>query len=154
MGRGAWKRGDFAGSAKRWGSGYRGASQAIKDGVDKTDKDPTALAGEHAADAVREYARVVTSDPNGPWRRGLARAGKAGWQKGMKDFADNGLGIKAEKGEKHFLPAAQALGQATMQQVAQLPARQATGNNDARVTQMNRWQHEQRGKYRKLWRGG
>lgn len=151
MGRGAWKRGDFAGSGTRWSQGYANAGQNLIKGIAAPKRDPTQAAIAQKAALLAGFNSAVQS---GQWEQGLARAGQAGWQAGMTQYAQTGLAAKAQKGQGHYTAFAQSYGQAIMGQVAGLPQRGPSGTNQQRSAAINDWAHQQRGKYRHAWRGG
>lgn len=152
MGRGAWKKGNFAGSASNWQKGYAGSQQNLTNGVNTPSKDPT-QAAIAAQDAM--LAGVNAAVTSGRWAQGLQKAGQAGWQAGMKAYAASGqLAQKAQSGAPHYAAFAQQYGSAIMGQVQSLPPRGPTGSNQQRSDAINNWAHTQRGKYRKAWRGG
>lgn len=153
MSKGAWKRGDFQGSATRWQSGYSGAGAALAKGVQAPAKDPTAAAIGAVDQLVAGFNAATAGGSNSIWANALRKAGLGSWQSGMAQYAQTGLGQKATKGAPHYLQFASQFGPATMQAVQSLPSRQAVGSNSQRVIDLNNWQHAQRGKYRKLWRG-
>jgi hypothetical protein len=151
MGRGAWKRGQIAQSAQAWGTGYTNAGPALTAGVQNTPVDPTALAIAAQDRLVSGFNQAVTS---GQWANNLRRAGKAGWQKGMTNFANMGLAAKATTGMPHYQAFAQQYGPAIMGQVQQLPPRGSFAQNQQRSQQLNTWANQQRGKFKGAWRGG
>jgi hypothetical protein len=68
--------------AAKWASRTAGASQDYVQGVMTTDKDPTQLA---INAAPRWFQKVQEAYTQGRFQTGLAKAGKAGWQKGVQD---------------------------------------------------------------------
>lgn len=151
MGKGAWKKGNFAGSAKNWQTGYAGAQAALTAGVANPSRDPTAAAVAQQAALVSGFNAAVSS---GMWANNLRAAGQATWQQGMQAYAATGLSTKAAKGAPRYQAFAAQYGPQVMSQVNSLPARGPAGSNQARSANMNDWQHAQRGKYRHAWRGG
>lgn len=150
MGRGRWKRGDFAGSAQAWQTGYAAAGPNLTKGVAAPKRDPSQAAVAQQAALLSGFNAAVTS---GQWASGLQKSGLAGWQAGMNTYAQTGLAAKAQKGAAHYQSFAQNYGPAIMGQVNSLPARGAAGTNQQRSAAINDWAHTQRGKYRKAWRG-
>lgn len=152
MSRGAWKRGQFSQSAQAWQTGYSGSSQAMQAGVANPSQDPTAAAINNVNGLVAGFNAATTGGAQSIWANNLRKAGLAGWQTGMKNFAATGLANKAQIGAPHFLAFAQQYGPAVVAYAASLPARGDFATNQQRATMMSTWEHQQRGKYRKLWR--
>ena len=67
--------------ATKWVNRTSGASQDYVNGALTTDKDPTQLA---INAAPRWFNKVQEAYTQGKFQAGLARAGKAGWQNGIK----------------------------------------------------------------------
>ena len=151
MGRGNWKRGNFTGAAQAWATNYAAAGPNLTKGVATPKRDPTAAAISQQSALLAGFNAAVTS---GQWASGLQRAGLAGWQTGMTNYAKQGLQMGATKGQPRVLAFSQAYGPAIMQQVQALPARGPAGTNQSRSATINDWAHSQRGKYRHAWRGG
>lgn len=151
MGKGAWKKGNFQGSAQNWAQGYSNAGANLAAGVNNPTRDPT-----QAAIAAKDsmLAGINQAVQSGAWASGLQRAGLAGWQQGMKAYAQTGLATKAQKGQPRYAAFAQSYGPAITAQASSLPPRGPAGTNQARSAQINDWAHSQRGKYRHAWRGG
>lgn len=72
--------------ATKWAQRTAAASQDYTQGVQNTDKDPTALA---IAGGQRYIQRVTDAFNSGKWANGLRRAGKAGWQQATLAKAGN-----------------------------------------------------------------
>jgi hypothetical protein len=68
---------DAGSVATKWAQRTAAASQEYTQGVQNTDKDPTALA---IAGGQRYIQRVTDAFNSGKWANGLRRSGKAGWQ--------------------------------------------------------------------------
>jgi hypothetical protein len=91
--------------AQRWATGAANAATKYGEGVQNTDKDPTAL----AIQAGQRYIqRVQESFQNGKWANGLRRSGKAGWQqavltKGVNNFA-SGVQASQQKFAERIAP--------------------------------------------------
>lgn len=84
---------DAATAAQRWQSAASTAQTRYTEGVQSTQKDPTALA---AAQASKMLAGVQTAITSGRWQRKLAEVGKAGWQTATLAKANNySTGINA-----------------------------------------------------------
>jgi hypothetical protein len=154
VGKGAWKRGDFAGSATRWSSGYTNAGANLAKGVQNPKRDPTQAAIANVNGLITGFNAATAGGAQSQWAQALTRAGLAGWQTGMTQFAQTGLAAKAQKGMPHYQSFASGYGPAVVQQAASLPARADFATNMQRSQAMAQWEHNQRGKYRKLWRGG
>jgi hypothetical protein len=154
MGKGAWKRGDFAGSAQRWQTGYQNAGQNLTKGVQNPKRDPTQAAIANVNSLISGFNAATAGGAQSQWAQALAKAGLGGWQAGMTQFAQTGLAAKAQKGAPHFQSFAQGYGPAVVQQAASLPPRADFATNQQRSAVMQQWEHNQRGKYRKMWRGG
>ena len=154
MGRGAWKRGQYAQSATKWQSGYQAAGPAITAGVQNPKQDPTAAAIAQVTNLVANFNAATAGGAQSQWAQALRRSGQAGWASGMSAFAASGLAAKAQKGQAHYATFAQQYGPAVLQAANSLPARGDFAQNQQRASQMAQWEHNQRGKYRKLWRGG
>jgi len=84
--------------ASKWSTRTQAAAQDYADGVANTDKDPTQLA---IAAGQRYLANVVSAFNTGKWANGLRRAGKAGWQQGVKDKGQTNFstGVAAAEGK-------------------------------------------------------
>lgn len=154
MGRGAWRRGQFAQSGQKWQSGYQNAGAAIQAGVQNPKQSPTNAAIAQVNTLITNLNAAFQGGSNSMWAQNLRRAGDQGWQAGMTAFAQAGLATKATKGGAHYAAFAQQYGPAVVQQANQLPARGDFAANMQRSQAMAQWEHSQRGKFRKLWRGG
>lgn len=152
MSRGAWKRGQFQQSATAWQSGYSGAGAAMQAGVANPSQDPTAAAINNVSALVAGFNAATAGGAQSVWAQNLRKAGQAGWQNGMNNFAKTGLANKAAIGMPHYAAFAQQFGPAVVAAAAALPARGDFATNQQRSAQMQQWEHNQRGKYRKLWR--
>lgn len=153
MGRGRWKRGDYQGSANAWQSGYSAAGANLTAGIANPKRSPTQAAIAAAGTMVQNWNAATAGGAQSTWAQGLQRSGDAGWQAGMKQFAQTGLAAKAAKGAPHYAAFAQQYGPAVVQQAQQLPARADFATNMQRSQQMAAWEHSNRGRYRHLWRG-
>lgn len=153
MGRGRWKRGDFAGSASAWQTGYSAAGAALQAGVNAPKRSPTQAAIANANTMVTNWNAATAGGAQSTWAQGLQRSGDAGWAAGMKQFAATGLAAKAAKGAPHVAAFAQQYGPAAVQQAASLTPRADFATNQQRSLAMQNWAHSNRGKYRHLWRG-
>lgn len=82
--------------ADKWATRTQAASEDYRLGVERTDKDPTALA---VAAGARYLANVQAAYTSGRWQRALQRAGKAGWQAGVaaKGVTNFSTGVAASK---------------------------------------------------------
>lgn len=153
MGRGRWKRGDYTGSGNAWQQGYAAAGPNLTKGVQNPKRSPTQAAIAAANTMVQNWNAATAGGAQSQWAQGLQRSGDAGWQQGMTAFANTGLAAKAQKGAAHYSAFAQQYGPAVTQQAAGLTPRADFATNMQRAQQMAAWQHGQRGKYRRLWRG-
>lgn len=87
---------DLATTVSRWVSSAGAAQQRYSEGVQQTQKDPTALAIAAQGKLLTNFQSAVTS---GRWARELAQKGKAGWQQATVAKAANyGVGIAAGEG--------------------------------------------------------
>lgn len=154
MGRGAWRRGQFQASADKWASGYTGAQAALTAGVQNPKADPTAAAIANVGTMVNNFNAALAGGASSQWAQNLRKAGQAGWATGMQQFASTGLAAKASKGKPHYAAFATQYGGAVVAAANSLPPRGDFSANMARQQQMAAWEHQNRGKYRKLWRGG
>jgi len=153
MGRGRWKRGDFAGSGQAWQTGYTAAGPNLVKGVQNPKRSPTQAAIAAVNQLVQNWNAALAGGAQSQWAQGLQRSGDAGWQQGMQQFAATGLAAKAAKGAPHYIAFAQQYGPAAVQQAASLTPRADFATNQQRSAQMQQWEHNQRGKFRHLWRG-
>lgn len=153
MGRGAWRRGQIQQSAAKWQSGYQGAQAAIQAGVQNPKQDPTAAAIANVNGLISGFNAATAGGAQSTWAQNLRKAGQAGWAAGMNQFATSGLASKASKGMPHYQAFAAQYGPAVVAAASQLPARGDFAANQQRAANMAQWEHQQRGKYRKLWRG-
>lgn len=151
MGRGAWKRGQFSASADKWASGYSAAGPNILKGIQTPKRSPTQAA---IAAKDRMLAGINDAVSSGRWANALSAAGDAGWQAGMTNKTVPSLSTRATAGKGHYAAFAQGYGGAVVAQANSLPPRGDFGANMQRAQQMAQWQHQNRGKYRKMWRGG
>lgn len=106
--------------AQRWVSSAAGAQQRFTDGVQSTQKDPTALAIQQQTKLSTNFAQAVSS---GRWARNLGRVGKAGWQQATVAKAANySTGIQASQGkyEAAIGPVLQ-IEQSLQSQIASMP---------------------------------
>lgn len=84
---------DSATAAQRWQQSASGAQGRYTEGVQNTQKDPTALAAAQAQKMLNGVTQAVTS---GRWQRSLAEVGKSGWQSATVAKANNySVGIQA-----------------------------------------------------------
>lgn len=153
MGRGAWKRGQVAASAAKWAAGYQAAGPALTAGVANPSADPTAAAIANVASLVANFNAATAGGAQSVWAQNLRRAGQAGWAAGMNAYASQGLAMKASKGQAHYQAFAAQYAPAVVAAAAGLPARGDFAQNMARAQAMANWEHNNRGKFRKLWRG-
>lgn len=154
MGRGAWRRGQFQQSAQKWQQGYQGAQAAIQSGVQAPKADPTAAAIANVNGLISGFNAATAGGAQSMWANNLRKSGQAGWAAGMNQYATSGLATKAAKGAPHYLAFAQGYGAQVVAQANSLPPRGDFAANMQRQQQMSAWEHQQRGKFRKLWRGG
>lgn len=92
---------DLATTISRWRTGAGGAQQSFVDGVQRTDKDPTALAIANQAGMLAGVTEAVNS---GRWARALSAVGKQGWVTATVNKASNyATGIAA--GEQAYADA-------------------------------------------------
>lgn len=152
MGRGAWKKGQFQQSAQKWGTGYSGAQTAIVAGVAAPKQSPTQAAIKQINVLVQNLMAAFNGGPQSTWAMALAQAGDQAWAEGMKLFAAGGLAAKATKGQPHYQAFAQSYGPQVIQAAQNLSPRGDFAANQQRAAQMSTWEHQQRGKFRKLWR--
>lgn len=138
-------------AAQAWAAGYTASGAAIAAGVANPRVDPTQAAIAQQATLLQNFNAAVSS---GQWAAGLRKSGLAGWQAGMTQKTIPSLGTRATAGQPHYLAFLQQWGPAVEAQVAALPARGDYNANKQRANAMMDWEHSQRGKYRKLWRGG
>lgn len=68
--------------ATRWQQSASAGATRYAEGVQNTDKDPTALAVQAGP---RYFSGVQEAFNSGKWARGLQRVGKAGWQRAVAD---------------------------------------------------------------------
>lgn len=90
--------------ATKWAQRTQAAAQDYTQGVQNTDKDPTALA---IAGGQRYIQRVTDAFNSGKWANGLRRAGKAGWQSATLAKAGNfstGVAAAESKVASAFAP--------------------------------------------------
>lgn len=151
MGRGAWKRGEFGKSADNWAAGYTASGPAIAKGIQQPKRSPTQAA---IAAKDRMVAGINEAVASGRWQNALAAAGDAGWQEGMTKKTIPSLATRATAGKAHFSAFAAGYGGAVVAQAQSLPPRGDFNANMARSQAMAQWQHQNKGKYRKMWRGG
>jgi hypothetical protein len=147
---GSWAKGQYAASAQKWATNYAASGANLKSGVAAPRRDPTAAAVAQQQAMVSGFNAAVSS---GMWAQNLQRAGLAGWQSGMTQFANTGMQAAATKGQSRVAAYAQSYGPQVMQQVQSLPAKGPAGTNQQRSAQLNAWAHSQRGKNRAAWRG-
>lgn len=152
MPKGTWKRGQFAESAGNWQKGYAAAKANLTAGVANTPKDPTTAAVAQIDQLIAGFNAATTGGNSSVWARNLLKAGKASWQAGMTAFAAAGLAAKAAKGQPHYAEFAQQYGSTLMGRVAALPPRGDFEANMTRSSTLNSWAHQNKGKYKKLWR--
>lgn|SRR5574340_200750 len=94
-----WARLDYivdAGTAaQRWVQAAGSAQQRFTEGVQATQKDPTALAVAAQGKLVSNFNAAVS---NGRWQRGLQAVGQAGWKQATVAKAANySVGIQASE---------------------------------------------------------
>lgn len=84
---------DPAATAQKWSQAAATAQAAFADGVQRTTKDPTALA---AAAAQRMLSGVQQAVTSGYWQRRLQEVGSAGWKAAvLAKQANYGVGVAA-----------------------------------------------------------
>lgn len=137
-------------AAAAWAAGLTSSGTAISDGVNNPRASPTAQAIAQKNVMVAAWNASIT---NGTWAQNLQASGDAGWKAGMINKTIPNLATSASAGQPHYLAFAQQWFPALEAQVANLPARGDYAANKARANSMMDWEHSQRGKYRKLWRG-
>jgi hypothetical protein len=107
-------------AADRWAQSAGVAQQRYTEGVQNTQKDPTALAVAAQGKMLQNVTAAVTS---GRWARGLQRVGAGGWKAATVAKANNfSTGINASKDK--FLAAIGPVLQAEaqlQQTIAQMP---------------------------------
>lgn len=88
---------DAATATQRWTQGAAQGQQRFVEGVQNTQKDPTALA---IAQQNKMLANVTQAITSGRYARGLSRVGKSGWQQATVAKASNySTGIQAGAGK-------------------------------------------------------
>ena len=86
---------DPATAGQRWVTGAQAGTQKYVDGVQATQKDPTARAIAAQASLLANFSQSVTS---GRWQRNLAAVGAAGWKAAVAAKAANyGTGVSASE---------------------------------------------------------
>jgi hypothetical protein len=86
---------DPAATAQKWVTAAGASGQAFVDGVQRTTKDPTALA---AAAAQKMLAGVQAAITSGYWQRRLQEVGAAGWKAAVQAKAANyAVGVQASQ---------------------------------------------------------
>jgi hypothetical protein len=84
---------DAATAAQRWQSAASTAQTRFTEGVQNTQKDPTALAAAQAQKMLNGVQQAITS---GRWQRRLSEVGQAGWKSATLAKANNySTGIQA-----------------------------------------------------------
>lgn len=151
MARRKLSRENIAAAAQKWAAGYTASGPAIQAGVQNPRTDPTQAAIAQQQTLLQNFNAAVSS---GAWANGLRRAGLGGWQAGMMNKTIPSLGTRATAGQPHYQAFLNQWAPALEAAVAALPARGDFNANKQRASAMMDWQHQQRGKYRKLWRGG
>jgi hypothetical protein len=154
MGRGAWKKGNFADTAQRWGTGYQNSGANLTKGIQNPKQSPTAGAIANVAAMAAGINNALSGGDQSIWANALRRSGDGAWKAGMALYAQSGLAAKATKGVPHYLAFAQQYGPAVVSYAAQLPPRGDFGANQNRAIMMMQFEHASRGKFRKLWRQG
>lgn len=141
----------IAQAAAAWAAGLTSAGTAISDGVKNPRASPTAQALAAKNLMVSAWNASITS---GAWANNLSAAGDTAWAAGMMNKTIPNLATSASAGQPHYLAFAQQWFPALETAVGNLPARGDYAQNKARATAMMDWEHSQRGKFRKVWRGG
>lgn len=144
-------RESIAQAAQKWAQGYAGAGAAMAAGIANPAKDPTQAAIDQKNTMVTEWNKSIT---NGSWESALRNAGQAGWQAGMTQKTIPMLGQRATVGQPHYAAFLQSWMPAITAAVESLPPRGTFAQNQARSAAMQQWEHDQRGKFRKVWRTG
>lgn len=103
---------DAATVAQRWVSGASAGAQRYVDGVQQTQKDPTAAAAAQAQKALANYTQAVSS---GLWARRLAEVGMSGWKQAV-----------AAKGGANFTTGVTAAQNKYQQKIGPVLAQEAT----------------------------
>jgi hypothetical protein len=150
MSRGKLSRESIAAAAQKWANGYAGSGAAMAKGVQNPTRDPTAAAIAQQNAMVQGWNASITS---GQWKASLASAGLAGWQAGMMQKTIPSLATRANVGQPHVTAFLNAWAPAITAAIQSLPPRGDYAANKARSGAMQDWEHAQRGKFRKMWRG-
>lgn len=138
-------------AAQKWAANYAASGPAIQAGVAQPRQDPTAAAIAQQTTLVQNFNQAVTS---GAWANGLRKAGLAGWQTGMTKKTIPSLATRAQAGADHYQAFRSQWNAFLDSTLANLPARGTYEQNMQRARAMADAEHGQRGKFRKLWRGG
>lgn len=146
-----YKSGNFQAMASKWSSGLQGSTEAIKAGIQNPKQSPTQAAVAAKDRMVSQFNASVTDKT---WENNITRSGDAGWRDGILKTGLARLATGAAKGQQHWQAFAAQYGPAIEAQKQTLPARGDFATNQQRSAALNGWAHSQKGKYRKLWRGG
>lgn len=117
----------------KWRAKFAASTEAYKDGVTKTDKDPIQLA---IAAAPRWLQGVQEAAANGSFEKGLGRTNKQQWQQACVEKGANAIATAAKMGELNVVKAEQEIGPMRAQIVAGLPPRGTLEQNKQRMLQM------------------
>lgn len=125
---------DAGTAAARWVQAAGSAQQRYTEGVQSTQKDPTALAIAAEGKLVNNFNAAVNA---GRYRRGLAAVGKSGWQSATVAKANNySTGIQAS--EQKFLAAIGPVLQFESQLQAQIMSMPSNTLADS-IARMSAW---------------
>lgn len=111
---------DAATAAQRWQAGAAQGQQRFVEGVQNTQKDPTALAIAAQNKMLQNVTQAITS---GRYARGLSRVGKQGWVSATVAKASNystGIQASGSKYEQAVAPVLAQIGQ-LQGQIANMP---------------------------------
>jgi len=89
---------DASTAAQRWQQSASGAQTRYTEGVQATQKDPTALAAAQASKMLQGVQQAITS---GRWQRRLAEVGPQGWKSATLAKANNYSTGIAASGNKY-----------------------------------------------------
>jgi hypothetical protein len=143
----------IAAAANKWSANYQSSTAAITAGINAPGVDPIGPAIANKQQMLSRFQDAV-GPQGGLWETNLQRAGVQGWKQGIMTKGLARLSSGAQAGQPHYLAFLNAWAPAVQAQVNALPPRGTYQTNKQRATMMMDWEQAQRGKFRKLWRGG
>ena len=145
-------RENAAAAAAAWAAGMAAGQKNYADGVANSQVD---WAGRTVAAKSQWQAGLTAAFAAGTWEQGISQAGTAGWKTGVRTKGVQRFAAAGATGQPHYLAWLQAWMQvlpAELQALNNQNPRGTLEQNIARSAAFIRWEHSQKGKFKKVWR--